>query len=72
MQINAGEIEIGHRADLVLLTKNPLDDIKNTRTINSVISNGKLLDRKTLDRILKLIKDANNKSRKVSIDRFIN
>ena len=64
--------DVGHRADLVLLTKNPLDDIKNTRTINAVISNGKLLDRKVLDEILQSIKDANNKSRKVSIDRFIN
>lgn len=31
-----GVIEVGKRADLVLLTRNPLDDIKNTRSISRV------------------------------------
>ncbi len=71
MKTNAGKIKIGYRADLVLLTKNPLEDIKNTQTINAVITNGKLLDRNTLDKMLQSIKEANTKSRKVSIDKFI-
>jgi predicted amidohydrolase YtcJ len=35
-----GTIDIGKRADLVLLTANPLEDIKNTRKIERVISKG--------------------------------
>ena len=35
-----GAIEIGKKADLVLLNKNPLEDITNTREINGVLING--------------------------------
>lgn len=35
-----GEIRKGMEADLVLLSANPLDDIRNTRKIEAVISNG--------------------------------
>ena len=35
-----GQIKTGMEADLVLLGKNPLEDIRNTRTIVSVIANG--------------------------------
>jgi imidazolonepropionase-like amidohydrolase len=35
-----GTIEPGARADLVLLAKNPLEDIRNTRSIVSVIKHG--------------------------------
>ena len=71
MHSKVGKIEIGYKADLVLLKKNPLEEIENTQTINAVITNGKFLDRKTLDSILQAIKDANNKSRKINIDEFI-
>ncbi|GAA0732637.1 amidohydrolase family protein [Aquimarina litoralis] len=72
MQSNGGKINVGYRADLVLLEKNPLEEIKNTRTINAVIANGKLIDRTELNKMLLSIKNANNRSRKVSIDKFIN
>ena len=36
-------------ADLVLLDANTLLDIRNTRKINAVVVNGRLLDRQTLD-----------------------
>lgn len=72
MKSDAGKIEEGSRADLVLLTKNPLEDINNTRSIEAVIANGKFLNRVTLDKILQAIKDANNNSRKKNIDKFIN
>lgn len=36
-----GTVEVGKRADLVLLSKNPLSDIANTRSITLVISKGK-------------------------------
>ncbi len=35
-----GTVEVGKYADLVLLDKNPLEDIKNTRTIHGVFVNG--------------------------------
>ena len=47
-----GSIEEGKRADLVLLRKNPLETISNTRTIEAVAVGGKWLDRKALDRLL--------------------
>lgn len=51
-----GTIERGRLADLILLDANPLLDIRNTQKINSVVVNGRLLDRQTLDRMLSEIK----------------
>ena len=39
-----GTIEPGKLADLLILKANPLDDIKNTRTIETVIKDGRVLD----------------------------
>ena len=39
-----GSIEVGKLADMVIVSRNPLDDIGNTRTIQYVISKGELLD----------------------------
>jgi hypothetical protein len=38
-----GSVEVGKLADLVLLDKNPLDDIRNTRSVRSVLQGGRLL-----------------------------
>lgn len=40
-----GTIEAGKSADLLVLDANPLDDIKNTRRMSSVILRGETLDR---------------------------
>jgi hypothetical protein len=72
MQTNSGKIEIGYNADLVLLENNPLENINKTRPINAVIRDGKLLNKQQLDAILLSIKEANNRSRNLSIDKFIN
>ncbi len=47
-----GTIEVGKAADLVLLNKNPLTDIHNTRTIESVVLQGTLFTRANLDDLL--------------------
>lgn len=44
-----GTIEAGMLADLVLLSENPLEDIRNTRTVEAVVTKGELLDRARLD-----------------------
>jgi hypothetical protein len=71
MSSDAGKIAAGYRADLVLLAKNPLENISNTTSINAVIANGKYIDRTQLDNILAAVKAANTSSRKVNIDEYL-
>lgn len=47
-----GTVEVGKKADLLLLDANPLDDIKNTRKIAGVFVNGNWLDKLTIDATL--------------------
>jgi len=47
-----GSVEVGKLASLVLLNKNPLENIENTKTIAAVIVRGKVYDRKALDLML--------------------
>lgn len=49
-----GSVEGGKRADLVLLSGNPLEEIENVRNVRAVIFGGKYLDRDHLDELLKL------------------
>ena len=44
-----GTIEAGKTANLVLLEADPLQDIRNTRRIVTVIAEGRIFDRKSLD-----------------------
>lgn len=53
-----GTIEVGRRADLVLLSANPLEDIRNTRTIEAVALGGRWLDRRSLDALLEQARSA--------------
>ena len=50
-----GTIEINKDADLVLLDNNPLEDIRNTKSINGVIVKGVWFSREELDLILQEI-----------------
>ena len=49
---NQGTIEVGKRADLVLLDADPLTDIRNTRRISAVVVRGRLLARPDIERII--------------------
>lgn len=51
-QQDMGTVEAGKIADLVLLDANPLDNIANTRKIDAVIFDGRVLDRPMLDAML--------------------
>lgn len=47
-----GKIGKGYRADLILLSANPLDSISNTKNIHAVIHDGQYFSREALDKLL--------------------
>jgi hypothetical protein len=46
-----GSLEVGKLADLLVLTKDPLQDIRNTTSIRYVMKNGELFEADTLNQI---------------------
>jgi imidazolonepropionase-like amidohydrolase len=42
---DVGTIESGKQADMVILSDNPVDEISNTKKIEAVINNGRLIER---------------------------
>lgn len=70
MASDDGIIEPGRRANLVLLNRNPLVDIDNTRAIEAVIVDGRYLSRIHLDRMLDAVRLAHANSRKFDISAY--
>lgn len=54
-----GTVTEGKNANLVLLNNNPLEDIKNTRSIDGVMLKGQWLNRTQLDKFLAEVADYN-------------
>ncbi|WP_310380311.1 amidohydrolase family protein [Flavobacterium sp.] len=71
MKRNTGKIKIGYNSDLVLLSKNPLEDIKNTKTIEFVFFDKNMINKVQIATILKAIENANNENRVIKIDEYI-
>ena len=51
LDADLGTLEPGKLADLIVLTANPLDDIRNSRTVERVMVNGRLYYAATLEEI---------------------
>jgi hypothetical protein len=54
---SSGTIEQGKVADLILLNKNPLEDIRNTQEIEGVFTYDRYLNRKDLDSLLLVVEN---------------
>jgi cytosine/adenosine deaminase-related metal-dependent hydrolase len=55
-----GAIDEGKAADLVLLDKNPLDNVSALRLVNSVVTKGVYYNRGALDHMLKTASETKN------------
>ena len=67
---DVGTIERGMRGDLVLLTADPLQDIENTRRIDTVFLAGRVLNRTALDAMLAEIESEALQWKGTPTDRF--
>lgn len=65
-QASAGTLSVGKKAEFVLLSKNPLVDIRNTRDVQGVMLKGRWLDRDALDEGLRDVAAARKLERQQS------
>lgn len=70
MKSKTGKVKVGYKSDLILLSKNPLEDIKNTKTIEYVFFDKYLIDKRQIRTILNAIETANNENRSIKINKY--
>jgi imidazolonepropionase-like amidohydrolase len=51
LQQDVGSLETGKMADLVVLDRDPLEDIRNTNSVRYVMKNGLMYDGNSLDQV---------------------
>lgn len=68
MKNKTGKIKTGYHSDLILLSKNPLKDIRNTRTIEYVFFGTHSINKTQISGILDAVEKANNENRTIKID----
>lgn len=69
-QSNTGKIQEGFQADLVLLSQNPLENIRNTRSVEAVFSGKNWMDQDQLTQILSAVLEANEQNRSFDLNEF--
>ncbi len=68
--MNTGAIEIGRKADLILLSENPLENIEHTRSIDMVFTGSYYLDSAHRQQLLEAIKNLNDELRTIDISEW--
>lgn len=64
MKTKTGKIEVGYESDLVLLSQNPLEDIANTKSIETVFFDTYVIDNNGIKKLLAEIEEVNDTHRK--------
>lgn len=70
LDLNVGKISPNFEADMIVLDKNPLENIENTKEIHAVISRGNYLSRKSLESMLVSIKTINDDCRNIELNKW--
>lgn len=65
-----GKIAVDYKADLVLLSENPLEDISGIKKIERVFIKNYSLDKGQISALLALIEEANNEKRVIDISKY--
>ncbi|MEQ9423912.1 MAG: amidohydrolase family protein [Cyclobacteriaceae bacterium] len=71
MNENTGRIQVGKEADLILLSANPLENIKNTRDIERVFFDRFTINKDKIEEMLEAVAESNNRNRDVDISRHL-